>query len=350
MTATLGGGAAMSLLTPLPPRIAAARRLRAGDADLAAAAGLRRAAAVVGGAGAERHRRLFRGHRGLHHHRRHGAHRPGHAAGVGERVALLPGVRRRSWASSCSAVAILPLLGVGGSQLFKSETAGPMKDQKLTPRIAETARASVVGVRLHRASLHAAYRAAGMSWTDAFMHMCSTIGLGGFRRLRRQPGPSTRRTSRPSRSSSCCWPASTSRSTSWSGIRARWRRCGTTSRCGRTRGARRRGALVALYLVAFGVLHRPAAGAAPHRLQCRLGRHHHRLRHRGLRHTGRCSRRVLMLFLCSFATCAGVHRRRHQAGPHAAAAQAGAARTDAHRAPAAPWNPVMLGGTVVGDH
>jgi trk system potassium uptake protein TrkH len=37
-------------------------------------------------------------------------------------------------------VAILPLLGVGGAQLFKSETAGPMKDQKLTPRIAETAR------------------------------------------------------------------------------------------------------------------------------------------------------------------------------------------------------------------
>ena len=37
-------------------------------------------------------------------------------------------------------VAILPLLGVGGSQLFKAETPGPMKDQKLTPRIAETAR------------------------------------------------------------------------------------------------------------------------------------------------------------------------------------------------------------------
>jgi len=39
------------------------------------------------------------------------------------------------------AVAILPLLGVGGSQLFRAETAGPMKDQKLTPRIADTARA-----------------------------------------------------------------------------------------------------------------------------------------------------------------------------------------------------------------
>jgi trk system potassium uptake protein len=39
-------------------------------------------------------------------------------------------------------VAILPLLGVGGMQLIKAETAGPMKDQKLTPRIAETARAA----------------------------------------------------------------------------------------------------------------------------------------------------------------------------------------------------------------
>jgi trk system potassium uptake protein TrkH len=38
------------------------------------------------------------------------------------------------------AVAILPLLGIGGRQLFKAETPGPMKDQKLTPRIAETAR------------------------------------------------------------------------------------------------------------------------------------------------------------------------------------------------------------------
>ena len=41
------------------------------------------------------------------------------------------------------AVAILPLLGVGGAQLFKAEMAGPMKDAKLTPRIAETARGPV---------------------------------------------------------------------------------------------------------------------------------------------------------------------------------------------------------------
>ena len=78
------------------------------------------------------------------------------------------------------AVAILPLLGVGGSQLFRAETAGPMKDQKLTPRIADTARAIWVAYALLAVACTLAYRAAGMSWADAFMHMCSTISLGGF--------------------------------------------------------------------------------------------------------------------------------------------------------------------------
>ena len=38
-------------------------------------------------------------------------------------------------------VAILPLLGIGGAQMIKAETSGPMKEQKLTPRIADTAKA-----------------------------------------------------------------------------------------------------------------------------------------------------------------------------------------------------------------
>jgi trk system potassium uptake protein len=78
------------------------------------------------------------------------------------------------------AVAILPLLGVGGSQLFKAETAGPMKDQKLTPRIADTARVIWVIYALLSVACMLAYRWAGMSWADAFMHMCTTISLGGF--------------------------------------------------------------------------------------------------------------------------------------------------------------------------
>jgi trk system potassium uptake protein TrkH len=77
-------------------------------------------------------------------------------------------------------VAILPLLGVGGTQLMRAETAGPMKDQKLTPRIAETAR-GLWSVYFSVALMcFLAYRIAGMGWADAFMHMCSTMGLGGF--------------------------------------------------------------------------------------------------------------------------------------------------------------------------
>jgi trk system potassium uptake protein len=78
------------------------------------------------------------------------------------------------------AVAVLPLLGVGASQLYKAETPGPMKDSKLTPRIAETARGLWVVYGGLSVACVLAYRAAGMGWADAFMHMCSTMGLGGF--------------------------------------------------------------------------------------------------------------------------------------------------------------------------
>jgi trk system potassium uptake protein TrkH len=78
------------------------------------------------------------------------------------------------------AIAILPLLGVGGRQMFKAETPGPMKDTKLTPRIAETAKGLwlvYAGITLACAS---AYKLAGMTWLDAVMHSFTTIGLGGF--------------------------------------------------------------------------------------------------------------------------------------------------------------------------
>ncbi len=78
------------------------------------------------------------------------------------------------------AVAILPLLGVGGSQLYKAEAACPLKDQKLTPRIADTARAIWGVYVLLSLACALAYRAAGMSWLDAFLHMGSTVSLGGF--------------------------------------------------------------------------------------------------------------------------------------------------------------------------
>lgn len=77
-------------------------------------------------------------------------------------------------------VAILPLLGVGGAQAFKAETTGPLKETKLTPRIADTAKALYAIYFVLSLACFLAYRAAGMSWSDAFMHMCSTLGLGGF--------------------------------------------------------------------------------------------------------------------------------------------------------------------------
>ena len=78
------------------------------------------------------------------------------------------------------AVAILPLLGVGGSQIFKAETPGPMKDTKLTPRIAETAKGLWLVYFALTGLCLLAYRWAGMTWLDAWMHAFTTMGLGGF--------------------------------------------------------------------------------------------------------------------------------------------------------------------------
>ena len=77
-------------------------------------------------------------------------------------------------------VAILPLLGAGGAQAFKAETAGPLKESKLTPRIADTAKALYAIYFVLSLACFLSYRWAGMSWSDAFMHMCSTMSLGGF--------------------------------------------------------------------------------------------------------------------------------------------------------------------------
>jgi len=78
------------------------------------------------------------------------------------------------------AVAILPILGVGGRQVFMSETPGPMKDSKLTPRITETASnlwAIYAGLT---AACIIALKLAGMNWLDAVCHAFSILGLGGF--------------------------------------------------------------------------------------------------------------------------------------------------------------------------
>ena len=78
------------------------------------------------------------------------------------------------------AVAILPLLGVGGMQLYRAGAPGTVKDAKLAPRITETARAlGAVYVGLTAACALALW-VAGMSPFDAICHAFSTLGLGGF--------------------------------------------------------------------------------------------------------------------------------------------------------------------------
>ena len=78
------------------------------------------------------------------------------------------------------ALAILPMLGVGGMQLYKAESTGPIKDNKISPRIAETAKSLwrvYIGLTTVCALL---YFFAGMSIFDSVAHSFSTIAIGGF--------------------------------------------------------------------------------------------------------------------------------------------------------------------------
>ena len=78
------------------------------------------------------------------------------------------------------AVAILPMLGIGGMQLYRAETPGPIKDAKLSPRIAETAKALWLIYLSLTLACALAYWAAGMDPFDAICHSFSTIAIGGF--------------------------------------------------------------------------------------------------------------------------------------------------------------------------
>jgi trk/ktr system potassium uptake protein len=78
------------------------------------------------------------------------------------------------------AVAILPMLGIGGMQLYRAETPGPVKDTKLTPRITETAKALWYVYLSMTIACAVAYHLAGMSWFDAIGHSFATVSIGGF--------------------------------------------------------------------------------------------------------------------------------------------------------------------------
>ena len=78
------------------------------------------------------------------------------------------------------AIAVMPLLGIGGGQLFKTQTPGPMSEQRLTPRITSTARALWSIYLVLTVLCVLAYRFAGMNYFDAVSHAFSTVSIGGF--------------------------------------------------------------------------------------------------------------------------------------------------------------------------
>ncbi|MCW9024221.1 MAG: TrkH family potassium uptake protein [Gammaproteobacteria bacterium] len=78
------------------------------------------------------------------------------------------------------AVAIMPMLGIGGMQLYRAETPGPVKDSKLTPRITETAKALWYIYLTLTIACASAYYMAGMEAFDAITHSFSTVAIGGF--------------------------------------------------------------------------------------------------------------------------------------------------------------------------
>ncbi len=81
------------------------------------------------------------------------------------------------------AVAILPILGVGGMQLYRAEMPGPLKDNKMRPRIAETAKTLWLIYVLLTVACALALWFAGMDAFDAIGHSFATIAIGGFRHM-----------------------------------------------------------------------------------------------------------------------------------------------------------------------
>lgn len=77
-------------------------------------------------------------------------------------------------------VAVLPMLGIGGMQLYRAEVPGPTKEEKLTPRLAQTARALWLLYFALTVACALGYWLAGMSLFDAVAHSLSTVSTGGF--------------------------------------------------------------------------------------------------------------------------------------------------------------------------
>ena len=78
------------------------------------------------------------------------------------------------------AVAVLPMLGIGGMQLYRAETPGPMRDEKFTPRLENTAKTLLYIYIVLTIACALSYWLAGMTLFDAIGHSYSTVATGGF--------------------------------------------------------------------------------------------------------------------------------------------------------------------------
>ena len=78
------------------------------------------------------------------------------------------------------ALAVMPFLGIGGSKIYQAEMPGPLKDDRFTPRLADTAKYLWIVYSTLALFCMLAYRIAGMDWFDALCHSLSTVSLGGF--------------------------------------------------------------------------------------------------------------------------------------------------------------------------
>lgn len=78
------------------------------------------------------------------------------------------------------AVAVMPLLGIGGGRLYQSEMPGPLKEERFTPRLADTAKHLWFIYATLALACGISYYFAGMDWFHALCHSLSTVSLGGF--------------------------------------------------------------------------------------------------------------------------------------------------------------------------
>ncbi len=189
------------------------------------------------------------------------------------------------------AVAIMPLLGVGASQLFRAEAAGPVKDTKLTPRITGTAKGLWGVYAVFSISCFLAFWLGGMTPLDAVMHMFTTVSLGGCPRTTRVLPISSPRCWRRI-AFVLWWPASCNFALYFVAMRkGNWRGFWHDPEMRATVGVLLLGGLLVALLLWVKGIYGPAGCLALRDVQYGIGSHHHGLCHDRLSDVARCLRR-----------------------------------------------------------